>query len=573
MISALSDLEDIVCVDTEFTTRPGEHPQVICLVFHEFVSGRKGVVFADEMRTMQVPPFRVDARAAMVAHYAIAELVVMIGLGWPLPINVIDTHAEFRVQTNTDPSPRAGLLDACAHFGIETMSETTKAAMRDLALRGGHSPEELVELGRYCADDVEANRALFGALVDHGLDVPRALVRGQFAVAAARSEVLGVPVDAPLTRAIADRAEEVACTLVGELDTLKAFDGTSLRQRRLGELARERGLAWPTTDSGLLSTKRETLKAMATISPDLQSLVEISDLLDSLRLVTLPVGADGRARTGLSIHRTKTGRSAPKASESVLAQSAWRRGLITPPPGRTLAYIDYEQQEFAIAAILSGDEAMLADYMRGDAYLALAVRTGRAPIDATKESHGAVRDLFKLTILGVQYSMSEYGLAVRLGISREEAARLLALHKTSYAQFWRWNDAIVVGAQMRRSIRTVLGWTFRPSARTSSRTLRNFPMQATGAEILRIACILGWERGVQICAPLHDAVLIEAPTEQIEEAIAAMSRAMRDASKIVLGHELRVSHETIGPGERWLNKKTRPMWNRIVSIVTRTKAA
>jgi DNA polymerase-1 len=36
-------------------------------------------------------------------------------------------------------------------------------------------------------------------------------------------------------------------------------------------------------------------------------------------------------------------------------------------------------------------------------------------------------------------------------------------------------------------------------------------MQANGAEMLRMACCLGTEQGIEICAPVHDAVLICAP--------------------------------------------------------------
>jgi hypothetical protein len=59
---------------------------------------------------------------------------------------------------------------------------------------------------------------------------------------------------------------------------------------------------------------------------------------------------------------------------------------------------------------------------------------------------------------------------------------------------------------------TVFGWPVRVGDRSNPRFLRNFPMQANGAEMLRVACCLGTERrGIEICAPIHDAVLICAP--------------------------------------------------------------
>ena len=54
-----------------------------------------------------------------------------------------------------------------------------------------------------------------------------------------------------------------------------------------------------------------------------------------------------------------------------------------------------QQQEFGIAAALSGDPLMMEAYRSGDPYLAFAKQAGAAPPDATKATHKAVRDQFK----------------------------------------------------------------------------------------------------------------------------------------------------------------------------------
>jgi len=59
-------------------------------------------------------------------------------------------------------------------------------------------------------------------------------------------------------------------------------------------------------------------------------------------------------------------------------------------------------------------------------------------------------------------------------------------------------------------------------------------MQANGAEMLRLACCLATERGVEVCAPVHDAVLICAPLDRLDADIAGMRAAMAEASRIVL---------------------------------------
>ena len=61
---------------------------------------------------------------------------------------------------------------------------------------------------------------------------------------------------------------------------------------------------------------------------------------------------------------------------------------------------------------------------------------------------------------------------------------------------------------------TTFGWELHVTGQVNPRSLRNFPMQANGAEMLRLGCIRATEDGVRVCAPVHDAILIEAPSRQ-----------------------------------------------------------
>ena len=70
-------------------------------------------------------------------------------------------------------------------------------------------------------------------------------------------------------------------------------------------------------------------------------------------------------------------------------------------------------------------------------------------------------------------------------------------------------------------LRTEFGWPLHITADTNPRALRNFPMQANGAEMLRIACWRAIEQGLEICCPVHDAVLIRAPLDRLEAEVAA----------------------------------------------------
>ena len=126
--------------------------------------------------------------------------------------------------------------------------------------------------------------------------------------------------------------------------------------------------------------------------------------------------------------------------------------------------------------------------------------------------------------------MGPEALADRIGKSPILGRELIRLHQETYSKFWRWSDAAVDHAILHGNIGTVFGWRLHTAPGANSRSLRNFPMQANGAEMLRLACCLGTERGIELCAPVHDAVLIAAPLYRLEEDVAAMQDAMREAS-------------------------------------------
>jgi DNA polymerase I-like protein with 3'-5' exonuclease and polymerase domains len=238
--------------------------------------------------------------------------------------------------------------------------------------------------------------------------------------------------------------------------------------------------------------------------------------------------------------------------------------LIRPEPETALAYVDYEQQEFGIAAALSGDAAMCEAYTSGDPYLSFSKQAGAVPPDATRESHGAVRELFKTCALGVQYGMGAETLAARIGQHRGRARQLLQLHREAYPRFWKWSDAAVDYALLRNEITAAFGWRLLVGPDVNARSLRNFPMQANGAEMLRLACCRTTEAGVRVCAPVHDALLVEAPIGEIEEAVVTAQRAMSDASYFVLaGFRLRTDAKIVRWPDRYADARGGAMWDAV----------
>ena len=120
-------------------------------------------------------------------------------------------------------------------------------------------------------------------------------------------------------------------------------------------------------------------------------------------------------------------------------------------------------------------------------------------------------------------------------------------------------------------LRTVFGWQVHVSAGANPRSLRNFPMQAHGAEMLRLACCLCTERGIAICAPVHDAVLIEASLDDIETVVEQTQAAMEEASELVLpGFPLRTEAKVIRYPDRYMDTRGVHMWETVQAILQET---
>jgi hypothetical protein len=568
--AGLDAYREVWLADFEFSAPPGERPTPVCLVAQEFRSGRTLRVWQDDLLDSPCPPYPTGPDVLFVAYYASAELGCHLALEWPMPERVLDLYAEFRCLTNgLDPYCGNGLLGALSWFGLDGIEVAEKEAMRKLVLRGGPwSKSERRALLVYCESDVIALARLLPKMLP-GLDLPRAVHRGRFMRAAALMEWAGVPIDTETLSRLRSGWEAIQGRLIGSVDfRFGVFDGrTFVAERWAGWLARS-GIPWPMHPSGALMLDDGTFREMARSHRDVALVRELRHSLSQLRLEDLAVGSDGRNRVLLSPFGASSGRNTPSNSKFIFGPSTWLRGLIKPEPGMALAYVDWSQQEFGIAAALSSDEAMMDAYRSGDPYLAFGKQAGRIPPEGTRRTHAAERDLFKACVLGVQYGMGAESLAQRIGKPTVYGRDLLRLHRETYPAFWRWSDGAESHAMLLGRLHTVFGWTVRVGTEANPRSLRNFPCQANGAEMLRLACCLASERGVSIIAPIHDAVMIEAAGWEIDDAVAETQEAMEEASAVILdGFRLRSDAAIVRWPDRYMDGRGREFWGRVMALI------
>jgi hypothetical protein len=201
-------------------------------------------------------------------------------------------------------------------------------------------------------------------------------------------EWAGIPVDLPLLCELRERWAELQIELIATVDAdYGVYEDTTFRAERFAVWLHRAGIPWPRYPSGTLMLDHDTFKDQARTYPAVNALHELRSTTGKMRFTGLTVGSDGRNRCLLSPFASITGRNQPSNTRFVFGPAVWMRGLIRPPPGYGLAYIDFSAQEIAIAAVLSGDEHVAKDYATGDPHLGFAKAAGLVPQDATKATH------------------------------------------------------------------------------------------------------------------------------------------------------------------------------------------
>ena len=90
--------------------------------------------------------------------------------------------------------------------------------------------------------------------------------------------------------------------------------------------------------------------------------------------------------------------------------------------------------------------------------------------------------------------------------------------------------------------------------------------------MMRLAACLATERGIEVCAPVHDAFLICAPLDRLDEDVAAMRAAMAEASRIVLGgFELGTDVSITRWPDRYMDSRGRVMWDRVMGLLDQSE--
>ncbi|MBR6128880.1 MAG: DNA polymerase I, partial [Bacteroidaceae bacterium] len=172
------------------------------------------------------------------------------------------------------------------------------------------------------------------------------------------------------------------------------------------------------------------------------------------------------------------------------------RKAFVPEPGSLFFSADYSQIELRVMAHLSGDEHMIAVFREGkDLHAATASTIYKKSIDEVTRDE---RTKSKRANFGIIYGITVFGLAERLGISRDEGKQLIDGFFETFPRVHDYMERAKAEARQRGYVETLFGRRrYLPDILSQNATVRGFaernainaPIQGTAADIIKVAMI------------------------------------------------------------------------------------
>ncbi|HYX30997.1 MAG TPA: DNA polymerase I [Pyrinomonadaceae bacterium] len=388
-----------------------------------------------------------------------------------------------------------------------------------------------------------------------------------------RMERAGIRVDcevlAELSRYLGEELEKLTsriCELAG-----RAFNINSPKQ--VAECFESLNIvSGRKTSTGRVSTSKAVLEELALTHELPRLIIEYRELekLKSVYTDALPhqVAADGRIHGSLNQTVAATGRlssSDPNLQNIPIRTELGRRirRAFVAERGNKLISADYSQLELRLLAHITRDEVMLDAFQKGDD---IHNRTSRLVFNAkTDEELKAARRFSKIVNFAIAYAIEPWGLSQRVGISRQEARKVIDDYYGTYKGVRRYMDEIPVQAREHGYVRSLYG-RIRPLQgindrnanirKAAEREAINMPIQGTASDIVKIAMLHADEAfrreklTAQMLMQVHDELLVECHADEAEHVAQTLKREMENAVEL----DVPLIAET-GIGDNWMDAK------------------
>jgi DNA polymerase I len=326
------------------------------------------------------------------------------------------------------------------------------------------------------------------------------------------------------------------------------------------------------TSTGRVSTSKAVLEELAQTYELPRLIIEYRELekLKSVYTDALPhlVAADGRIHGQLNQTVAATGRlssSEPNLQNIPIRTELGRRirRAFVAEKGNKLISADYSQLELRLLAHITRDEVMLDAFKNGED---IHARTARLVFKAkTDEELKEARRFAKIVNFAIAYAIEPWGLSQRVGISRQEARKVIDDYFATYKGVRRYMDEIPVRAREHGYVRSLYG-RIRPLQgindrnanirKAAEREAINMPIQGTASDIVKIAMLhadAAFRReklDAQMLMQVHDELLVECPAGQADKVAATLQREMENAVEL----DVPLIAEA-GIGDNWMEAK------------------
>jgi DNA polymerase-1 len=232
--------------------------------------------------------------------------------------------------------------------------------------------------------------------------------------------------------------------------------------------------------------------------------------------------------------------------------------------GNLLISADYSQIELRVLAHLSGDDALVDAFRRGED---IHDRTALKVFGATSGlGEHELRRRAKIINYALLYGKQAFTLAKDIGVTREEAQAFIDAYFAGFPSVRQFIEGLLAAGRETGVVKTLFGRrrltpdlnnkNFQIRAEAERRAM-NFPIQGTAADILKRAMIdvhaalpaIAGGR-TRMILTVHDELLFEAPEDAAEESAAAVRDLMEGA--VALRVPLTVD---VGIGDNWKTAK------------------
>jgi DNA polymerase-1 len=508
-------------------------------------------------------PFFADPKLPKVAHHAKFDIEILEAAGVPVHGLHFDTMLA------------AGLLDK-------------RRGLKDLAFYELRLPEPMIDIleligkkGKnqltfaqvpleratpYAAADADMTIRLYGALEPQLAAAPKIddifrKLEMPLVPVLVRMEQAGIKLDVPYMLSLGERmgkhlaeTEQQIYAIAGKSFNINS--GDQLSDVLFGKL----GL--PTTGLAKTSTGRYSLTAQ--VMEDLRErdvnntgIIELIlryrqlSKLKSTYVDELPnlVGQDGRVHTDYGQLGAATGRLSSNNPNLMNIPTRTdegrevRRGFIA-EPGCTLIAADYSQIELRVLAHITQDPALVQTFVEDrDIHAATASMLFGVPEGEVSKNQ---RRVAKTTTFGIIYGISAFGLAPRIGYSREQAKQLIENVFTTFPGIREYIQQTLESGARDGYVQSLFGRRRQmpglrlkgPQRQAAEREAINAPIQATAADIMKIAMVnvdaelRRRNLKTRMLLQVHDELIFEAPDADVPEVVALVCDKMEHAFEL-----------------------------------------